>query len=129
MKGKAHSDETKAKLASYKGERASSFKHGWSNTPTYKAWSSMHGRCYDPGNNSYKYYGEKGITVCERWHDFVNFLEDMGKRPSLEYQIDRRDPDGNYTPENCRWLTRAENNARKRSGWPARWAKMKDFND
>jgi hypothetical protein len=124
MQGKHHSDETRERLASYTGEKASSFKHGWSRTPTYKTWSSMHGRCEDPRNASYKWYGARGIKVCERWASFENFLADMGERPSMDHQIDRRDSEGDYTPENCRWLTRAENNARRADpgGWIRRRA-------
>lgn len=131
MKGKSHTEETKRKLAEYTGERASSYKHGWSNTPTYKVWSSMHGRCSDPRNNSYKYYGAKGIEVCERWKSFENFLEDMGERPSMDHQIDRRDPAGNYEPSNCRWITRAENNARREdpAGWITRRANQQKLRD
>lgn len=123
MKGKTHSPETRAKLASYTGEKASSFKHGWSTTITYKTWSSMHGRCEDPRNASYRYYGARGIAVCERWADFENFLQDMGERPSKEYQLDRRDADGNYEPSNCRWITRAENIARRAD--PGGWIKRR----
>jgi hypothetical protein len=126
MKGKHHTEETRARLATYKGEKASSYKHGWSNTPTYKVWSSMHGRCSDHRNASYPSYGGRGITVCERWATFENFLEDVGERPSMDHQIDRRDPDGHYEPSNCRWITRAENNARRKDpgGWIARRAKQ-----
>ena len=124
MKGRHHSAETRAQLASYTGRRASSYKHGWSRTITYKTWSGMLGRCQDPRNASYKSYGGRGITVCDRWLDFVNFLEDMSERPSKDHQLDRRDRDGNYEPGNCRWLTRAENNARRKDpgGWIARRA-------
>lgn len=115
MQGKHHTDEVKARLASYTGPKASSYKHGWSTTPTWKSWKSMHERCYDVRNASYPGYGAKGITVCERWFDFLNFLADMGARPSKIYQIDRIDPDGNYEPSNCRWLTQRANIARRRS--------------
>lgn len=122
MAGKHHTGEAKAKLASYTGPRGSSYKHGWSKTPTYSSWNAMRGRCEDKGNASYPNYGARGITVCERWHDFLLFLEDMGARPGLDYDIDRIDPDGNYERANCRWLTKAENQARKRSSWPTRRA-------
>lgn len=126
MKGRTHTDAVRARLASYTGERASSYKHGWSHTPTYKSWSSMHGRCTDPRNASYGSYGGRGITVCARWQSFENFLSDMGERPSKDYSIDRIDPDGHYEPGNCRWLTRAEQNARRADpgGWIKRRAKL-----
>lgn len=124
MKGKAHSAEARIQLASYSGKRASAYRHGWSQTPTYKTWSSMLGRCRDTSNASYPSYGGRGIVVCQRWLTFENFLEDMGERPSLNHQIDRRDPAGNYEPSNCRWITRAENNARRKDpgGWITRRA-------
>lgn len=128
MAGKQHTEESRAKLASYTGERASSYKHGWSNTPTYRTWTAMKSRCADPRNASYPAYGGRGISVCERWLDFEAFLADMGERPSLDHSIDRIDADGNYEPGNCRWLTRAEQNARRKDpgGWIRRRAKMQD---
>jgi hypothetical protein len=87
----------------------------------HNSWHWMMSRCFDSWNASYPHYGGRGITVCERWLKFENFYADMGPRPE-GMQIDRRDPDGNYEPENCRWITRAENQARKRSSWPARRA-------
>jgi hypothetical protein len=118
-----HSDETKAKLAAYTGKRASAFKHGYAGTPTYVTWCAMLGRCEDPRNASYPTYGARGITVCERWHRFENFLADMGERPSLDHSIDRKDAEGNYEPSNCRWATRAEQNAARRD--PGGWAKRR----
>ncbi len=126
MQGREHSEEAKRRLATYTGEQASSYKHGWANTPTYWSWTAMRSRCYDPRNASYESYGARGITVCDRWRDsFESFLEDMGERPSKDYSIDRIDPDGNYELSNCRWLTRAEQNARRRDpgGWIAKRAK------
>lgn len=117
----AHTEETKAKLARYTGERASSFKHGWAGTPTYNTWSSMHSRCKDPRNASYGRYGGRGITVCDHWSNFENFLADMGKRPE-GLTLDRIDGDGNYEPGNCRWATLKEQAANRRDGWIRRRA-------
>lgn len=112
FKGKHHTEETRAHLATFTGERASSYKHGWSTTPTWKSWKSMHERCTNPRNASYGHYGAKGITVDPHWDDFLNFLADMGARPGKEWQLDRIDSEKGYGPANCRWLTAIENNRR-----------------
>jgi hypothetical protein len=126
MRGRQHTAETKAQLASYTGEKTSSYRHGWSTTPTYVSWRAMRSRCRTKSNASYPAYGGRGITVCDRWQVFENFLTDMGERPSLDHSIDREDPDGNYEPGNCRWLTRAEQNARRADpgGWITRRARQ-----
>ena len=67
----------------------------------------MKARCDDPRNPSFKYYGAKGITYCERWKVFQNFINDMGLRPE-GLTLDRIDPAGNYEPSNCRWLSVTE---------------------
>jgi hypothetical protein len=79
-------------------------------TPTYQSWSSMMGRCYVKTSGSYHRYGAKGVTVCERWRVFENFLADMGERPSKAHSIDRKDNSKGYELDNCRWATRAEQN-------------------
>ncbi len=116
MKGRHHTEETRARLATYTGEQASAYKHGWAGTPTHNTWTSMHSRCRDPRNTSYPRYGARGITVCERWESFANFLEDMGERPDGK-TLDRLNGDGDYDPENCRWATKAEQEANKSNPW------------
>ncbi|MGN8062766.1 hypothetical protein ACTJK4_14000 [Ralstonia sp. 22111] len=91
-------------------------RHGQSNSPTWKSWRSMRDRCGNPGSRSYSDYGGRGISVCERWNLFENFLADMGERPSRRHSIDRYpNTDGNYEPTNCRWATPAEQARNRRS--------------
>jgi hypothetical protein len=71
---------------------------------TYESWKAMKARCLTPTNASYRWYGGRGIKVCDRWMHFENFLADMGERPN-HTTIDRRDSDGNYELSNCRWST------------------------
>ena len=80
----------------------------------YHVWHDMRARCTNPSDQAYKYYGGRGITVCERWlESFENFLADMGE-PPVGLTLDRKNNDGNYEPRNCRWVTRKEQAANKR---------------
>lgn len=76
---------------------------------TYKSWEDMKLRCQNSKTPYFKYYGAKGIKVCERWQRFENFLADMGEKPVDGWHIDRINPKGNYEPSNCRWLSPSEN--------------------
>ena len=108
------SSESKTKLSANKIVHGHRRRTGQS--LTYSSWCMMLARCENTKFTEYHRYGDKGVTVCERWHDFSNFLADMGDRPSVKHSIDRYpDNSGNYEPSNCRWATSTEQNRNKSS--------------
>jgi hypothetical protein len=102
-------------------------KHGLNKTPEHRAWVEMKRRCYDPNRPGYKDYGDRGITVCERWFIFANFLEDMGLKPSKDLSLDRIDCDKGYEPSNCRWADRTTQSRNQRRHKDKVWPNKVDF--
>ena len=88
-------------------------------SPTYNSWRAMIGRCTHPSNNTFKFYGAKGVRVCERWLTFSGFLADMGERP-VNTTLGRFGDTGNYEPSNCTWMSLAEQSEARKEKHRAR---------
>ncbi len=88
--------------------------------PEYHAWYDMWARCTNPAQGNYKHYGGRGIKVCDRWLEFVNFLADMGARPD-GLTLERKDVNGDYEPSNCMWATRSQQQQNKRNSNLISW--------
>jgi hypothetical protein len=116
-------------------QRDNRYKHGMVESPTYLNWDCMIQRCTNPKHKNYSYYGGEGVTICERWFNFANFLEDMGERPEPSMTLDRIGGAKVYCKENCRWASKkvqATNQRKRRNmtstfkgvswdGWTGRW--------
>lgn len=97
------------------GKLGENRKQVLSRSKIYKCWQGIRQRCNNPKSDRFKDYGAKGISVCDRWRVFVNFLEDMGQPPTPSHTIDRIDGTKGYFKENCKWSTPREQSANLKS--------------
>lgn len=97
----------------FDSRRGTTLRHGEYNSLLHRIWCSMRQRCTNPKDQAYPDYGGRGIKVCERWDSYEAFRDDMGPRPPGA-TVDRKNNDGDYCPDNCRWATRKQQNNNRR---------------
>ena len=90
-------------------------KHGMAGTHPYSKWANMMQRCYNPNVPNYCNYGGRGITVCDEWHEFKNWYNDMWSTYEDGLLLDRIDNEKPYSKDNCRWTTMIEQHKNKRN--------------
>lgn len=93
-----------------------SLKHGAAGSPLYVVYHGMRARCYNPNNDDYKHYGGRGIKICKEWEDYATFEAwaiKSGYKAGLT--IERVDVNGDYCPDNCKWITQSEQTRNKRT--------------
>ena len=97
-------------------KKAMHLKHGMSKTRLWNIWINMRGRCERKSDASYPYYGGRGISICDEWHDFEAFKNwAISHGYTDELTIDRKNPNGDYCPENCCWASRKEQSRNRRT--------------
>lgn len=96
--------------------------HGQAGTPLYQRWRAMLARTTNPNFEDFHNYGGRGIKVCERWREFEQFYADMGDSFRPELELDRKDANGNYGPDNCRWATRQDQQRNRRNNHRVTWS-------
>ena len=101
------------------GKRLFCTEHGLTGSPTHITWTSMLQRC-GPASTKRRYYADRGVTVCERWLTFTNFLADMGMRPE-GMTLERIDNSKGYAPDNCRWASRYDQSVNRQSNVWVEW--------